>query len=52
MKDQVDKLKQRGIRAARIDSTQKKFENEEILRKVKCGQIQILYITPERFDRE
>ncbi|MEQ8223120.1 MAG: ATP-dependent DNA helicase RecQ [Candidatus Eremiobacterota bacterium] len=48
MKDQVDKLKGLGIKADFINSSMKKNEQEEILKKIEKEEIKILYIAPER----
>ncbi len=48
MKDQVDKLKGLGIKADFINSSMKKNEQEEILKKIEREDIKILYIAPER----
>lgn len=48
MHDQVQKMKGKGIPAAYLDSTLTKSETANILHRVRQGEIQILYITPER----
>ncbi len=48
MKDQVESLKQNGVNAAFINSTQDYAEQEEILRQVRMGGVKLLYIAPER----
>ncbi len=50
MKDQVDKLKGLGIKADFINSSIKKNEQEEILKKIERKEIKILYIAPERIN--
>jgi len=49
MKDQVDALNARGIAAAFINSSQSFDEHREILNGVSEGDIQLLYVAPERF---
>jgi ATP-dependent DNA helicase RecQ len=48
MKDQVDKLIERGVRAARLDSTLAAGEEERVLDELAAGRIEFLYVTPER----
>ncbi|MDN5214023.1 DNA helicase RecQ [Fulvivirgaceae bacterium BMA12] len=48
MKDQVESLRQNGVNAAFINSTQEYAEQEEILRQVKQGGVKLLYMAPER----
>ncbi len=48
MKDQVDALKNNGIEAAFLNSTQTSREQTEVFQKVKSGEIKILYVAPER----
>jgi ATP-dependent DNA helicase RecQ len=48
MRDQVSALNARGIQAAFINSTLSFREVEEVMQKVKNGEIKILYIAPER----
>ena len=48
MKDQVEALKQHGIGAAFINSTQGSREQEAILQQVDQGGIKLLYVAPER----
>lgn len=49
MHNQVDRLQQRGIAADYYDSSRKKSEQEKCMEKFVNGQIQILFLTPERF---
>ncbi|OQY34959.1 MAG: ATP-dependent DNA helicase [Spirochaetaceae bacterium 4572_59] len=51
MKDQVDSLKSRGIKAAFINSTVSREKKEKRLEQFVSGKIKILYITPERFKK-
>ena len=48
MKDQVDALVANGIPAAAINSQQSESRNREIIDNVFCGNIKLLYISPER----
>ncbi len=48
MKDQVDALTQNGINAAYINSSLSYEEIDGIVQRVKNGDIQLLYIAPER----
>ena len=49
MKDQVDGLRQRGLRAACINSTMSLPEQDQCLSDAESGEIDLLYIAPERF---
>ena len=49
MKDQVDGLVQRGIRAAFINSSLSLVEQSERLLRLSEGQYDLLYVAPERF---
>lgn len=48
MKDQVDALMANGIQAAYLNSTLTSEEVREIEKKLKSGQISLLYVAPER----
>jgi ATP-dependent DNA helicase RecQ len=48
MKDQVDALKNYGIEAEFLNSTQTGREQAEIFQRVKTGAIKMLYVAPER----
>ncbi len=50
MKDQVDALERRGIAAAFINSTLSSAEVSDRLVRAQRGEIQMLYVAPERFD--
>lgn len=52
MKDQVDALRRRGIAAARLDSSLKAGEAQEVLSDLKAGKLKLLYIAPERLSSE
>jgi ATP-dependent DNA helicase RecQ len=49
MKDQVDGLNARGIRAGLINSSQTLEEQREVERAARAGALQLLYVAPERF---
>ena len=48
MRDQVKKLKKKGISAAFINSEQSDEENENVIQRALAGKLKILYIAPER----
>ena len=52
MHDQVRKLREHGVGAAHLDSTMKKSEQRECLQKFIRGEVQMLFVTPERFSKE
>lgn len=52
MKDQVDSLKENGIKAEFINSSQDIKTYTQTLRKIKRNEIKILYISPERLENE
>jgi ATP-dependent DNA helicase RecQ len=49
MKDQVDALNENGIPAAFLNSSLSASEVQAVKKKLKKGEIKILYIAPERF---
>src|SRR5436305_4040422 len=49
MKDQVDALTQRGIRATLINSTLDPSEQRARLHEIEAGQYDLVYVAPERF---
>ena len=51
MKDQVDKLRQLGLRAQYINSDVDKSDREKRQRQLAEGQFRIFYCTPERFQK-
>jgi ATP-dependent DNA helicase RecQ len=51
MKDQVDRLVTHGVRAAFINSTLNSAEQRERLESASRGELQLLYVAPERFSR-
>lgn len=52
MKDQVDALRERGILAARLDSSIGPGEAREIYGQLADGRLRLLYIAPERLANE
>ncbi|MBO3760095.1 DNA helicase RecQ [Ciceribacter sp. L1K22] len=48
MRDQVEALKQLGVRAAALNSTLSREEFMEIRREIAEGSLDLLYVTPER----
>jgi ATP-dependent DNA helicase RecQ len=52
MKDQIDRLRERGVAAARLDSTLSADESREIVAAVRSGALRLLYVAPERFNNE
>lgn len=52
MKDQVEHLRQRGIRAAAVYADQQKDEMLRILENAIFGGVKILYVSPERLSSE
>jgi len=49
MKDQVDELSRRGIRAAAVHSLMPALARREALDAARHGALQLLYVAPERF---
>jgi len=52
MKDQVDVLVERGIAAARLDSTLETAEVARVYESILSGTLKLLYVAPERFVSE
>ncbi|ETO56556.1 ATP-dependent DNA helicase RecQ [Staphylococcus aureus MUM270] len=50
MKDQVDQLKAMGIQAAFLNSSLTQKEQQHIEKELTSGNIQFLYVAPERFE--
>ncbi len=48
MQDQVDKLRELGLRAAFLNSSQTGAEQAGVLRRVAAGELDLLYAAPER----
>ncbi|WP_281561502.1 RecQ family ATP-dependent DNA helicase [Thalassomonas sp. RHCl1] len=52
MKDQLEFLQSKGITAASIDSAQSKAQAQEVMNRVRSGDIKILMISVERLNNE
>ncbi len=52
MKDQVDAANANGLRAAFLNSSQEMEERSEVVRDLRAGALDLLYISPERFALE
>ncbi|WDE14654.1 RecQ family ATP-dependent DNA helicase [Thalassomonas haliotis] len=52
MKDQLEFLQGKGIAAASIDSAQSKAEAQEVMNRVRSGELKILMISVERLNNE
>jgi ATP-dependent DNA helicase RecQ len=52
MKDQIDALRQRGIAAARLDSSLSADEVRAVGAGMREGTLKLLYVAPERFNNE
>jgi ATP-dependent DNA helicase RecQ len=52
MKDQIDQLNRRGIRAAALHSMLATETRQEILDAARRGELRLLYVAPERFASE
>jgi len=52
MKDQIDALAARGIKASRLDSTQSLDEYRQVMDDIRSGSLKLLYVAPERFNNE
>jgi ATP-dependent DNA helicase RecQ len=48
MKDQVDALKNNGVEAAFLNSTQTSREQTEVFRAIRTNRLKLLYVAPER----
>jgi ATP-dependent DNA helicase RecQ len=48
MHDQVEALKQLGVRAAAINSNMSGSEIEQVKRRLRAGELDLLYVAPER----
>jgi ATP-dependent DNA helicase RecQ len=48
MKDQVDALRQQGVRAASFNSAQEPRDRAAVARELEAGRITLLYVSPER----
>jgi ATP-dependent DNA helicase RecQ len=52
MKDQLAALERRGVAAARLDSSLGPEETREVTRRLRSGELKLLYVAPERFNNE
>ncbi len=52
MKDQIDFLHSKGIRAARLDSSLEWPEVQKVNDELRSGELKLLYVAPERFNNE
>lgn len=52
MKEQIDRLQARGIRAERLDSTRDAGQAATISGSLRAGELRLLYVAPERFNNE
>jgi ATP-dependent DNA helicase RecQ len=52
MKDQIDGLVSKGVRAARLDSSLSAEASRQVWHELESGQLKLLYVAPERFASE
>ena len=52
MKDQIDALTRRGVKAARLDSTLTADEYRRVMSELQAGGLRLLYVAPERLGNE
>ena len=52
MRDQVVALRQLGVRAAYLNSTLRPDEQASVLEALQAGEVQLLYVAPERLLKE
>ncbi len=52
MRDQVEAMKQLGIRAAALNSSLSREEASDVYRAISSGKLDLLYVTPERIATE
>lgn len=50
MRDQVRSMQHKGIRVGTINSNQEDHENNDVIEKARCSELDILYIAPERME--
>src|SRR5438093_12745733 len=50
MKDQIDFLTGRGVPAARLDGSLSTEQFREVDRRLRAGELKLLYVAPERFN--
>src|SRR6516162_6218219 len=52
MKEQVERLRRRGIAAQQLDSTHSAAEAAAVAHDLRAGRLRLLYVAPERFNNE
>lgn len=52
MKDQIDFLQSRGVRAERLDSSLDWQQTRDVQDALRSGELKLLYVAPERFNNE
>ncbi len=52
MKDQIDFLVDKGVAAARFDSSLDSHALSEVRRRLRAGELKLLYVSPERLSNE
>jgi ATP-dependent DNA helicase RecQ len=52
MKEQIDRLKARGVAAERLDSTLGLDDVRRVMNDLRGGRLRLLYVAPERFNNE
>jgi ATP-dependent DNA helicase RecQ len=52
MKEQIDRLRGRGVAAERLDSTRTAAEATAIAADLRAGRLRLLYVAPERLNNE
>jgi ATP-dependent DNA helicase RecQ len=52
MKEQIDRLKGRGLPAERLDSTLGPDDARRVMGELRAGRLRLLYVAPERFNNE
>ncbi|MGJ8722958.1 MAG: RecQ family ATP-dependent DNA helicase [Roseibacillus sp.] len=52
MREQVDFLREKGVAAEKLDSSLDADGVQEVYRKLRAGEVQLLYVAPERFANE
>jgi ATP-dependent DNA helicase RecQ len=52
MKEQIDRLQSRGVRAERLDSTLSAEQSAAAMAALRSGRLRLVYVAPERFTNE
>jgi len=52
IQDQVESLKRRGVKVGRLDGTVSSYQRFKTILDAIFGNLEILYVTPERFERD